>query len=47
MGQALAGPQGLRAAARTAPTQPAHLLALLSGEAGHPRIALQIENESE
>lgn len=36
------------AASPATPTQPAHLLAFLSGEAGHPRVALQMENrESE
>lgn len=28
------------------PAQPAHLLAFLSGEASHPRVALQIETGS-
>lgn len=42
------GVQRPPAASPATPTQPAHLLAFLSGEAGHPRVALQMENrESE
>lgn len=35
---------GARPPRPSRPAQPAHLLALLSGEPGHPRVALQMEN---